>query len=135
MMRHVATIITGAEKRFEPLFRRFGEGLLQTDEFDLIQVPGAEVALARVHDPRFAPPEMQFAVRDIIETRARESCNRGSQLCVIVGKVACNCGAPGYDECVQLVRREWEEVRKWGFRESMLACFTPQWRIEPIIEL
>jgi hypothetical protein len=133
-MKQVATIITGAEKRFEPIFRRFGEGLLKTDRFDLIQVPGAEVALARVRGPQFSPVEAQFAVRDIIETRARDSCNHGSLLCVIVAQVACNQGAPGYDECVRLVKREREEVRKWGFREFMLACFTPTLSIEPIIE-
>ena len=133
-MKRVATIITGAEKQFEPLFQRFGKGLLQTDEFDLIQVPGAEVALARAHGPQFARVEAQYIVRDIIETRARESHVHGSQLCVIIGRVACNLGAPGYDECVRLVKREQEEVKKWGFREFMLACFTPSWKIEPIIE-
>ncbi len=130
----VATVITGADRRYAPLLRNFAQGLLHTDDFDLIQYPGAEAALARTAKRGYGSSEAQYAVRDIIHTAAHLShhCG-GSKLCVLIGAVACNRGSAGYGECIRFVLGESEEVRDWKlFQEIFLACFTPDRSVVPI---
>lgn len=130
----VATVITGADRTHAPLLHSFAEGLLHTDNFDLIQYPGAEAALMHTAERGLGSHGAQFMLRDVIQTKACESYNQGSRLCILIGAVACNQNSgAGYHECVRFVLNEREEVRKLcRFAEFILACFTPDRNIIPI---
>lgn len=132
-MSVVAAVITGASKKFAPQIEAHASALLREgDHYAYIYYPGAEAALAQENS--LMDPSQQFAIRDILESKALVARNLGARLCVIVGAIACDPDSVNYEICAQIVRRERDMVAKWNlFSEIMPACLTPHCGVIPLL--
>lgn len=124
-MHTTAAIITGARREFTPFILDSARRILGPDESPrLIFQPYAEEALA--HEDRFMPPAEQYAIRDILRTKAQLAWRDGVRRCLIVGFVLCDRVAQRFEECTHLVKRELYEVDEWHiFEDLSIACLTP----------
>lgn len=121
-----ATIITGADPAFALLFQQYLQNKLpDIGEIHLIRYPRAEIALTGAEIQDFTEHD-RFAIRDILETRARRSWICGSHHCLLIAQVACNRNDEYFPECQQFMLRGKETVEQWHLFETLCAaCFTP----------
>lgn len=125
-MKISTMVITGACRELETFILESMPGLVPPGEgFFLLQQRGADEALA--HADRLMPLQEQYAIRDILRTKAQLAWRGGVRNCLIMAGVGCRRSAPGFDECERFVRRELYEVDRWHlFDDIAVSCITPE---------
>ncbi len=131
-MYRSVTIISGARPEFRRRFEEYAIRKYEAQVVDVIIRPGADVALA--HDEKLMPREMQFVMRDIIQTQLEQSRVRlRSDVCIIICAVTSNRENDGFETCSFYVQRAYAQVASWRyFPNYLLACLTPNGAIESI---